>query len=192
MKIHYMTQESGIPPRFIHKTLDTFKAETEAQKRALHFAKCYTDDIENTIKTGRSAVFVGGVGTGKTHLATGIALAAIGHLYTVRFTTVQRMIRDIKDSWKDTRTESEVMEYYTRPRLLILDEVGVQFGTDFERNVLFDIINERYEYNRPQILVTNLQKNELTEFLGDRVIDRLREGGGKVIAFDWESKRGQL
>ncbi len=77
------------------------------------------------------------------------------------------------------------------PDLLILDEVGVQFGSDTEKLILFDVLNERYERRRPTILMTNLTLEEVADFLGDRIIDRLREDGGEFIPFDWESHRGK-
>ena len=42
---------------------------------------------------------------------------------------------------------------------------------------------------KPTILLSNLNIEGLGEYLGERVMDRLREGGGKMIAFDWDSYR---
>jgi len=73
--------------------------------------------------------------------------------------------------------------------LLVLDEVGVQFGTETENLVLFRILNRRYEDMKPTILVSNVEIGKLTEFVGERVIDRLCEGGGGILEFTWESAR---
>ena len=73
------------------------------------------------------------------------------------------------------------------PDLLILDEVGVQFGSDFEKQILFDVLNERYEKLKPSILLSNIPGDQLADYLGERVTDRLRENGGKMIGFDWDS-----
>jgi nucleoside-diphosphate-sugar epimerase len=43
---------------------------------------------------------------------------------------------------------------------------------------------------RPTLLASNCTKDELKGFLGDRIVDRLRENGGKVLIFDWPSRRG--
>lgn len=75
------------------------------------------------------------------------------------------------------------------PDLLILDEVGVQFGSDTEKLMLFDILNERYERRHPTILMSNLPRDEVSAYLGERVFDRLREDGGEFISFTWESHR---
>ena len=185
---------AGIPERFRERTLDSFEADTPAQQHALEVAKNYAANFGEALKTGRCLIFVGRPGTGKTHLAVGIGLRIMGaENRTVLFTTVMRAIRRVKDSWANnsTETESQAIAALTFPDLLILDEVGVQFGSDFERNIMFDIMNERYEKRRPTIILSNLSKDELIGFLGERVFDRMREDGGKVIGFDWDSYRGR-
>lgn len=87
-------------------------------------------------------------------------------------------------------TEREVIERFSLPDILIIDEVGHQHGTDFERMILFEVINARYEECRPVILITNLTLDELKQYLDSRAEDRLREGGGRAVVFDWESYRG--
>ena len=70
------------------------------------------------------------------------------------------------------------------------DEIGVQFGTKFEENALFDILNERYEKRRPSLLLSNLTSQEVRAFLGERVYDRIKEDNGVIVPFDWTSFRG--
>lgn len=185
---------SGIPERFHDRTLASFNAANGPQQTALTFAKEYADGFAEALKTGRGAIFIGKPGTGKTHLACGIGLQVMEqNRARVLFRTVQRAIRGIKDTWvKGSEiSESEAIADLVEPELLILDEVGIQFGSDFERNTLFDVLNERYERRRPTIFLSNLTVEEVTNFLGERVIDRLREDGGRVIPFTWESHRGR-
>lgn len=186
---------SGIPDRFHNRTLEAFEAETDEKKRALAFAKDYADNFDAVLSTGRCALFIGLPGTGKTHLACGIGLQIMREQNrTVYFTTVQRAMRRVKDSWSrySRETESQAIETLVAPDLLILDEVGVQSGSDFERNTLFDVLNERYEKRRPTILISNLTPGEVKAFLGERVVDRIREDGGGTMVFKWQSYREQL
>lgn len=184
---------SGVPPRFAAATLQTFQANTDQQRRVLEYAMAYVDDLESVVRTGRCLILVGGVGTGKTHLACAIARVAIERGYCARFETVQRALRRIKDAWRavDT-TESSVVDQFCQPDLLVLDEVGVQTGSDFEKNLIFDVINERYEQRRPTILLSNLDSDGVKQYLGPRVTDRLREDGGRMFACDWESYRRRV
>ena len=74
--------------------------------------------------------------------------------------------------------------------LLILDEVGMQFGSDAERLLLFDVLNGRYEELKPTVLIGNLAVDALPDYLDIRLLDRLRENGGVVVPFTWSSERG--
>ena len=181
---------AAIPERFKDRTLDSYVAKTSGQKKALAFAKEYAENFDQVMKTGRSVVFVGRPGTGKTHLAVGIALSIMQQQKSPVFVTVQRLIRRVKDSWRTKEeTETEVINAFALPDLLILDEVGVQFGSEFEKQVLFDVLNERYEKLKPSILLSNIPSEQLSDYLGERVTDRLRENGGALIGFNWDSYR---
>ncbi|WP_176216943.1 ATP-binding protein [Andreprevotia lacus] len=186
-------QQAAIPPRFLDRTLHNYQATQAGQQRALAFAHAYAAALAGPA-SGRSAIFSGERGTGKTHLAIGIAQQAMGrHGKTALFTTVQRYIRAVRDSWSRNSplTESAVVALYARPDLLILDEIGVQAGSDNEKQLLFDLLNERYEHRRSTLLLTNLTVGECRSYLGERVFDRLREDGGEFVAFDWDSWRGR-
>ena len=185
---------AGIPDRFLDKSLKNFEADTAEKQAALAFAVDYADNFGTVLETGRSAILIGKPGTGKTHLACGIGKRIIrDHHASVLFITVLRAMRSIKDTWVKGSdvSETQAISALVMPDLLILDEVGVQFGSDFERNTMFDVLNERYERRKPTLFLSNLSKNEVAAFLGDRVMDRLREDGGKVIPFTWESHRGK-
>lgn len=185
---------AGIPERFQDRTLDNFKAENSAQRHALQVARDYAMGFDTGAnKTGRSLLFIGKPGTGKTHLAVGIGMHLLGKRRPVLFTTVQRAIRRVRDTWsRDSHeTESQAVATLVQPDLLILDEVGVQSGSDFEKHLLFDILNERYEKRRPSLLLSNLELDDVRGYLGERVFDRLREDGGEAVPFDWVSHRGR-
>jgi len=185
--------EAGIPERFRDRSLDSYAAHTEGQRRALAFAKSYADGFDAALQAGRCAMFIGKPGTGKTHLAVGIGLRIMKRDgRSVLFMTVMRALRRVKDTWGRGRRESEgeAIAALVFPDLLILDEVGVQFGSDAERLILFDVLNERYEKRKPTLLLSNLAHDEVQAFLGERAFDRLREDGGQFVVFDWPSHRG--
>jgi DNA replication protein DnaC len=184
-----------IPERFIDRTLATYVATTEGQRRALAFATDYANTFQAARGTGRSALFCGTPGTGKTHLAIGIAMHIMRDAkYSALFTTTLRAIRRVKDTWNRAHareSESQAIAALVFPDLLILDEVGVQFGSEAEKTILFDILNERYERCKPTLMLSNLPVDEVRGYLGDRIFSRLRESGGEYVVFDWEDHRGK-
>jgi DNA replication protein DnaC len=184
-------KQAAIPPRFLGRTLDSYEAKTAEQAAALSAATQYAEAFGEALETGRSMVFCGSPGTGKTHLATGIAQQVIAHGRTAAFTTTMNAIRRIRDTYRkaSNETESDAIRSFTVPDLLILDEVGTQRGTDDEKVLLFDIINARYEAIRPMIVISNLDLKGVREYLGERAFDRLREGGGRAVQFTWSSHR---
>src|SRR5690554_3113118 len=185
---------SGIPTRFADRTLDDFKAETPEQERVLKICKAYAERFDERLANGGGLVLCGKPGTGKTHLACGIANHIAKSGRTSLFLSVMEAVRRVKQTWgrKDGETESEVIAKMLKPDLLILDEVGVQFGSETEKLILFEIINGRYSEMRPTIIISNLAREELGAYLGERVIDRMSEGGGATLAFTWESKRAEI
>jgi DNA replication protein DnaC len=103
------------------------------------------------------------------------------------------ILRDVKSTYSTETniSERDVINRYVDAELLVVDEVGVQYGTDADKIILFDILNRRYQDVKPTILISNLSLPELKVFIGERVIDRMREANGAVIDFSWESYRGE-
>lgn len=181
----------NIPPRFANETFETFKATTQPAKHNLTVCQQYVNTWEDRKNAGEGLIFCGIPGTGKTHLAVSIAREIAEDLQeSVFITTAARIIRAFRRTWSGNSefSELDVLAKYCDPDLLIIDEIGVQYGTDSERNILFEVINDRYEYLLPTILVSNLPLNELEEMLGERVVDRLLQGG-IVLTFNWPTYR---
>ena len=184
-------RRAAIPPRFSDRRLDTYVATLPGQEKALAVAQAYASEF--TADSGQSLILCGGVGSGKTHIAVGIAHELIERYYVCVFTSVIGAIRSVKETYSRNSeiTEQEAINNLIEPDLLILDEVGVQFGSDAEKLILFEIINGRYENRKSTIVISNLAMTALSEYLGERVVDRLREDGGKMVVFDWPSYRRQ-
>lgn len=180
----------GIPLRYRGKDFASFVASTDAQERARAVAMEFAQNFAQHAQKGTVAIFSGLPGTGKSHLAIAIAQAVMQNR-SVFYTSAIDAVRMVRDTWRkgSDKTELQVLDMFASINLLILDEVGVQYGTDAEQITLFDIIDKRYRDMMPTILLTNQNKAGMKEFLGDRSFDRLREGG-IWVTFDWQSQRG--
>lgn len=185
--------EAGIPRRFHDATFENYQVSNHGQKLAAQRVMRYTANFSEALKAGQCLALVGNPGTGKTHLAASAAREVIAQGHTARLTTVGDYVREIKDfCWgkNKPRTESEVIAEFCRPDLLVLDEIGVQFGTATEENLTFVLINKRYEDMKPTLIVSNEDEEGLERYLGARTFDRITENGGQIIGFGWESFRG--
>lgn len=184
-------REAGIPARFSESTLWNWTHSMDQQRRVWFWARDYASSFELAISTGRSAIFMGAPGTGKTHLAIGILKHVLEKGGTGRFTTVMGMLSRIKNTYhRDAQeTEAKAISAFTDCDMLVIDEVGRALDTSYTEAQFFSILNARYNELRPVILVSNLTKPKLSAFLGDAIVDRMREGGGTAFVFDWASQR---
>lgn len=174
-----------IPARFRGRTFDNFVADTDAKRHVLEVAR-------NFQANGSGLVFSGRPGTGKSHLACAILQEVINGGGTGMYATVRDLVLMLRDTWRNGSTQSErdLLRTLMSLDVLALDEVGVGFGSDAEKTQFFDVIDGRYRECKSTILLTNLDKSALEEYIGQRAFDRLREDG-QWIAFDWDSYRGR-
>lgn len=185
-----------IPKRFTSKTLNGYNAESPEQKEALRICRKYVAKFPEISESGRCLLMLGKPGTGKTHLGVAIANELMRKTAaTAVYRTVGSILHDIRSTYGGSteRTEGMILAGLIAPSLLILDEIGVSKETpsDFELTTLFAIINGRYEQMRPTVIISNLDGKSLPSAMGERCVDRLREGGVIVIPFEWESQRGK-
>ena len=191
--IDQLIGNSGIPKRFLGKTLKSYQVKFEEQKPIVNSAINFAKEFQQSSHSGRCLIFIGNAGTGKTHIGCAIGLHVIKNCGgTARFTSVSeinRLVRESK-SFNSEYTETEIIDAFGNYDLLIVDEVGIQSGTDAESRALFDVFNARYQNVKPTIVISNLIKDQLTVALGERIVDRLKEGGGEILSFNWQSYRG--
>lgn len=185
-----------IPKRFASKTLDGYIATTAEQRKALNTCRRYAAEFKQIAEAGRCLLLLGKPGTGKTHLSVAIANEIMARSSaTAVYRTIGSVLQAIRATYDRTsdQSESQILSSLISPSLLILDEIGVskEKPSDFELTTLFAIINGRYEELRPTVIVSNLDGQSLPAAIGERCIDRLREGGVIVIPFEWESQRGK-
>lgn len=183
---------TNVPKRFKNKTLDNYEAITPVQEKLLKVCNMFICNFPASLEKGISFTFCGTPGTGKTHLAYSILNALHKDYVVAVLKTAADITSEIKNAYKSEYADvnpQTVTEKYATFDLLVIDEVGVQVDSEAERRIFFDVMNKRYENMLPTIMISNLEKKELTSFVGERVIDRMNENGGMTFAFDWKSYR---
>lgn len=128
----------------------------------------------------RGGLYVHGpVGTGKTWLAAAIARELLterpaadrlGAPVLVRFTSTTAMLQSLRPG--DAQQELEV---YSRPPVLVLDDLGTERYTEWEAEQLFNLAHARRAESRPIIVTSNLEPREVTARYERRTVERLFE-----------------
>ncbi len=155
------------------KSLDSFDftaIPSLNKMQVLELARCeWIDRSENVIALGPS-------GTGKTHVALGLGLAACQKGLPVRFTTAAAIVHELMEA-RDERQLLRLQKQLVRQKLLIIDELGFVPLSKTGAELLFELISQRYEQG--SILITsNLPFDEWTETFGSErltgaLLDRL-------------------
>ncbi len=183
----YMS-ESCIGKRYMGMTFSSYKPTCQKAAQYLEICKGFAETF--TPESGEMLLLVGHTGTGKSMLAAIIGQQLIQTGFSFHHTTVLKLARRFKETWKNSNpeTESDALRYFMEPDLLVINEIGVQYGSQTEQQFLFEVIDDRYEAKKSTILISNMKAADVEGFLGDRCIDRLYEEGG-MLTFDWESYR---
>ena len=188
--------QSGLVGRFQEATFDNFDAPSTAREHVKTTCRNFVEGLDG--KSG-GLWLVGPPGTGKTHLGSAMVNYVIREkkqwaaIHSAR--EIVRMLRatwgnkDSRRGWDDKPTTEEgVIDHLGSLQLLVLDEVGVSYGSDSETVQLFDVLDLRYRKELPTVLLSNLPVGELKTALGDRAYDRLREGA-VLVPCKWASRR---
>ena len=156
-----------------HKTLDTFVFADNPkvpQATIAQLAQCeWIDRAENVILVGES-------GTGKTHLATALAIAACHQYKRVRFVTLAQLANELIEA-QDERQLQRAVGRFARLDVLVIDELGYLALPAGAAELVFQVISERNE-RASLVITTNLPFSEWTSVFADArlakaVIDRL-------------------
>ena len=175
-----------VPERYWSESIDTYKTDTEERRKA----KAKAESFIQAVKCGKfqTLVFLGAVGTGKTHLASGI-IYECGGLYRLAPALVEEIRR--AKSFSARETEAEILDGYGRSSLLVIDEIGRGFMAADEQYMLYQIINERYNRRKPTVLISNQNKKDFLNYVGIAAADRLTESA-QVVEFTGKSYRGEI
>lgn len=175
-----------VPERYWSESIDTYKTDTEERRKA----KAKAESFIQAVKCGKfqTLVFLGTVGTGKTHLASSIVYEC-GGLYRLAPAIVEEIRR--AKSFNAKETEADILDTYGRASLLVIDEIGRGVVAAEEQYMLYQIINERYNRRKPTILISNQTKKDFLNYVGIAAADRLTESA-QVVEFTGKSYRGEI
>ena len=136
----------------------------------LEYCKCYAEDFDTE---SESLYMHGATGLGKTHLSLAIANVVAEKGYRVIYDTAHNILSSLereKFSYSNTgEREKEILDC----DLLIIDDLGSEFSTQFTVAAIYNIVNTRINRSKPVIISTNLTEKELEEKYTQRVTSRI-------------------
>lgn len=171
-------KDSGIPFRFRGATLARWEATTQLQEAAKSLVCGWCDELtQSGLGAGAGITFSGPPGVGKTHMAVGMLLEVLVRTdLSVGYVQWPAMLGELKASAAARNDEAarlvECMKGYD---VVVLDELGVRLGTDFDMAMLFDVVDHRYREMLPTIICTNVPLDQAAIAIGERVADRLMQ-----------------
>jgi DNA replication protein DnaC len=148
---------------------------------------------------------IGGRGTGKTQMAWQIAKnVRLSNVNTVNrdsgftkeinrpaiYRTAMEIFVELRSTYapKAEKTEWQLMKEYENAALLVIDEINVTTGNNFEDLKMTAIMDKRYQRLRPTILIGNVDLQQFSDRMGKSVINRIEEDG-IILSCNWPSYR---
>ncbi len=156
-------------------TFDTFNLKyyqgTAADKMATVLGRCKSF-AESGISSSGGLIFLGKTGLGKTHLSLAIANVMLAKGYGVIYGTAQGFLSAIEKEHFG-RADGDTLALLGECDLLIIDDLGAEFTTQFTVSALYNLLNNRIMEGKPTIISTNLTPTELANVYGERISSRI-------------------
>jgi DNA replication protein DnaC len=166
--------EARIPKRYQDVAFERNPIATMPSSVVLEVQR-YVRAIDQKLDEGRGLWFYGGVGTGKTTLAMLVSKTAIEAGRSVAIYSVPRLLGLVRDTMWNEGGHMALIDELTAVDLLHLDDLGAENSSDWVLEQLYSIVNQRYEDEKALIVTTNLDRDKLSEQIGERTVSRLTE-----------------
>lgn len=168
-EIERMKDICELGKRFQKRTFDTFDSTDYIRQFdiCVQFAKRFP------VAEGKGLYIFGSAGTGKTHLAAAITNYVIEEKHRqavfVNHITLLNRIKQSFDTGKD------IVSWYKQAPLLVLDDIGKSKVTDWTREVIYDLVNYRYENELSTVFTSNYSIQGLQPMIGPATVSRINE-----------------
>lgn len=172
-RIEGLRKLSLMDEKFQHARLSTF-TETYENTKLIKIVKNYIINFNKLYDENRGLLLYGPVGTGKSYAAAVIANELLEEKVSVVMTSFIKILKAVGTF----ESNNGKIEKINRSKLLIIDDLGAERGTDYALEMVYDIIDSRYRCNKPIILTTNLtieQMKNCEDIRYNRIYDRIFE-----------------
>ena len=185
-RVQSLLRQSGIGRRHAGATFENF-ATTPASAPIVDVCRSFVDTFP---RQGKGLTLSGPAGTGKTHLAVAITRALIELGAAAVIVNVPLLLVTFRGTFRGEHPErfDQMLDLLCRCDHLALDDLGRERPTEWVQEMLYLVINARYEECLATSVTTNLSPDELRARLGEPVLDRLVETNAAYWC-QWPSHR---
>lgn len=172
-----LKEQSNLGERFMNRTFGNFEVRRDptAYQQCLAYA-----ERESLFRDKRNGLLIfGGIGSGKTHLAAAIANQMIDRGIPSLFATFSSHLEHIREEFDHTGQKKYLSMMKNTP-MLVIDDLGKEKRSDWTQQVLYDVINYRYEHLLPIIITSNFDADGMANYVGGAIWSRLYEMCGAV------------
>lgn len=149
-------RNTGFPDRGLQKC--RFDHDDKKSKKASDMCRSYVRRFSEFKKAGKGLILFGGVGTGKTFLASCIANELIDNGVPCLVTNFARIINTIQGMYEGKQKYLDILNEFD---LLVIDDLGIERNTEYVNELVYNIIDARYRSGKPMIITTNLKYSDL-------------------------------
>lgn len=171
--------------------LDWYKSDPAVYDRMCKYfkeARRYADEFS---EKGGNLLIIGSTGTGKTHITTAIAKVVISKGHSVIYDSAENIVSDFEaDKFKSGYSQKEsVSDKYLECDLLIIDDLGTEFQSQFSSVCLYNLINTRQNKGLSTIISTNIELKDLAERYDGRIFSRIAGNDYRILSFGGNNHR---
>ncbi len=142
-----------------------------AMERVFYFCREYAAHFS---LSAPSVLMFGKTGLGKTHLSLAIANEVLRHGYSVLYDSVINFLRQVeREHFGKAIRDDDTLEALLSCDLLILDDLGTEFHSQFYQSAVYNIINTRMNRAKPTIINTNMGYDEISYHYDERITSRI-------------------
>lgn len=198
LRIERLKSRSLIDERYHNKHFSDLDLSNSSFENAFNRCVKYCEKDTIVLEKGYGIYIYGDSGTGKTVLTSCMANSLIEKEYTVLFTNFFEILKAIRGTYNNNSSETDdaIINNISDVDFLFIDDLGTESlsknsGDNFTQDKIFEIINKRYNKNKPTIFSSNYSIRDLVgkrNFM-DKTVDRINEMSSLVLKIEGASYR---
>ncbi len=153
----------GMGAKYVNACLPKWTATKQHMDLVLKWSK----DPKNML------VLIGPPETGKTYFCAAIANYFIEKGRLVKYFNSRRYFEEIQKAIQSDKSQYEAVRNIAQSDILILDDLGASTNSEWQKEVILDLIDQRYSSEKPTIITSNLDENNAKIALGERTTRRI-------------------